>query len=171
MGNVPVAGRIILLGGVAAAALGLYLGTFRSGPSALETDQIQGEQQPAPVSGIPASAASTVVPAFGRAQAIDYARGLKGIYIRIDHIDAKLTTWGEWSRMQGTTPSMNGNDPKRLVWIVSVSGEHMFRLGHGMLVPWGGLIIDATTGEVLAGLGAKTGRPAYYDVLVDLAPR
>ena len=106
-------------------------------PAAIAADEVRGDSQPAVVSGIPASAAGTVVPGFARANALAYVQRLTAAFPRIDRIDAKLTTWGKWNRQHGTSPSANGTDPNKLVWIVGASGEHITFIGHGMHMPWG----------------------------------
>ncbi len=122
-------------------------------------------------SAIPASAAGTVVPPVARQRAIDYARGLKLAFPQIDRIDARLTTWGEWNRLRAVSQSMNGHSPSTLVWVVGVAGDSTFFLNGGMSVKWTGLVLDATTGAVLAAEGGIRGEPAYFSTLVDLAPR
>ena len=162
---------IVISGTVAGAALLAFMVLSGPGPAAVAADQVRADSQPGVASGIPASAAGTVVPAFARANAIAYVRGLTAAFPRIDRIDAKLTTWGEWNRQHGISPSANGTDPNKLVWIVGASGEHITFIGHGMHMPWGGVIIDATTGAVLASEGGPTGTPGYFNAMVDLAPR
>jgi hypothetical protein len=40
-----------------------------------------------------------------------------------------------------------------------------------MRMPWGAIVLDAATREVLAAQGGPSGQPAHFDVLADLAPQ
>jgi hypothetical protein len=112
----------------------------------------------------------TITPPFGRDLAVGYVRGLSVIVRRIDSLDTKLTTWGQWQTGIGQSENVAGIEPQRLVWVVSVTGNIEFPANHGTNVAWSAFILDATTGKPLSATGGKQ-QPGSYSTLTDLAPR
>jgi hypothetical protein len=114
--------------------------------------------------------AGTVTPPFGRDFAIAYVRGLTLITRRIDSVDAKLTTWGQWQKGVRQSETEAGIESQRLVWVVSVAGNIDFPANHGTKVSWAAFVLDATTGKPL-GANAGNQQPGFYSTLTDLAAR
>jgi hypothetical protein len=114
--------------------------------------------------------AGTVTPPFGRDLAIGYVRGLTLITRRIDSVDAKLTTWGQWQKGVHQSETEAGIESQRLVWVVSVTGNIEFPANHGTNLSWAAFVLDATTGKPL-GANAANQQPGFYSTLPDLAAR
>ena len=115
------------------------------------------------------SSAGTITPPFARDAAIGYVRGLTLVARRVDSIEAKLTTWGQWATANSQSESVAGVEPQRLIWVVGVTGNVELPVNHGMTVAWGAILLDATTGKPLGATGGKQ-PPDFYRTLIDLAP-
>ncbi len=111
--------------------------------------------------------AGTITPPRSREATLAYVRGLSLVARRIDSIEAKLTTWGQWSTVNGQPQTIGGFDPQTLVWVVSVSGSVELPVNQGMTTDWGAVIIDATTGKPMSAAGGNL-KPNFFVTLIDL---
>lgn len=122
---------------------------------------------PAPIDGTTKSAILDATK-FGRDDALTYVRQLKAITPRIDRIDAKLTTWGDFIAHEGSTdaPDLAAVTP---VWVVAVAGE-VLPSSARQNYPWAVFVFNGTTGRTIATFANdKTPWPAYFDALADVS--
>ena len=103
---------------------------------------------------------------FGRIEALTYVQQLKAITPRIDRIDAKLTTWGDFIDHEGSTdaPTVAALTP---VWVVAVSGDVLPTSARGNY-PWAVFVFNGLNGRTIATFANdRTPWPAYFDALAD----
>jgi len=118
-----------------------------------------------------ANAASSALPAVSRAQAITRTQQIKAELLRVDRIEARLTTFAALQAAEGSGDVVKEIAPTTLVWVVSSGGEFRPAFGHGDVYPWGVVVLDATTGQPIASFAGPTGSwPAFFDRIVDQAP-
>jgi len=117
------------------------------------------------------SAASGVSPAVSRAQAIARTQQLKAELLRVDRIEARLTTFAGVQHAEGSGDMVREIAPTTTVWVVSASGQYRPAFAHGAVFPWGVVVIDATSGQPIASFSGPSGTwPAFFDRIVDQAP-
>jgi hypothetical protein len=140
----------VLLVGVAAALLALA-GHAASSPAA--------------------NASSNSLPAVSRAQAIARTQEVKAELLRVDRIEARLTTFGALQQAEGSGDRVTEISSTTLVWVVSTSGQFRPAFAHGNVYPWGVVVIDATSGQPIASFAGPAGNwPPFFDRIIDQAP-
>ncbi len=118
-----------------------------------------------------ADAAGSALPAVSRAQAIARTQQLKAELLRVDRIEARLTTFAALQQAEGSGDVVKEIAPTTLVWVVASAGEYRPAFGRGNVYPWGIVVIDATTQQPIASFaGPKGSWPAFFDRIVDQAP-
>ncbi len=87
---------------------------------------------------------------------------------RIDKIEAKLTTWGQYQANQGFVDK--GRATNAPVWVVAVSGAITPATAEGRSFGWALFVLDSAGIQYLASAnGPGSTWPAYFDALIDLA--
>ena len=120
----------------------------------------------------PASAAVEPAPAVTRQQVIDAAKKSTSIAVRIDRIEAKLTTFAALQvARKADAEFLAGFRPDRQLWLVVVSGDFVPQLARGERGTWGVFVTDANTGVVIGILSGNDGPwPSFFPAMVDLGP-
>ena len=132
-------------------------------------------------SGEPSQATQpTGEPAMSRAEAEQKVREATARFTRIDRLESKLLTYGEFQKAQqeveGATDITPAIRPDRRIWFVAVGGQFSpgkARAGREpQTYPWGYVIYDADTKEgISAGGGPKGTWPPYFDRMPDRSQR
>lgn len=87
---------------------------------------------------------------------------------RIDKIEAKLTTWGQYQANQGFVDK--GRATNAPVWVVAVIGAITPATAEGRSFGWALFVLDSAGIQYLASAnGPGSTWPAYFDALIDLA--
>lgn len=112
--------------------------------------------------------AATTAMGVTRDQAMEAVRRMTAITKRVDRIEAKQMTWGEYWAGTGSTDKINERDPSMTVWVVAVSGEIEPQFAKGQTFRWGEFVFNAQTGQVVStAANSNTAWSPYFDRLPD----
>src|SRR5258707_10360544 len=107
-----------------------------------------------------------------RSAVIADVRGRHEVVQRIDRIEAKLTTWGEYlhARSAGSVSAPPGLTLKSPVWVVAVGGVVSSQVS-SMKYNWGTFVYDARTLATIEASANNDQRkwPPYFNALADHA--
>lgn len=116
------------------------------------------------------SAAPAAAPPITRQQVLDAARQMQTIAVRIDRIEAKLTTWRDiLAARQATNDYIAALKPDQQLWVVAMAGTFRPQLSPQQF-RWGIFIYDATTGARVATYAGDEPWPILFPRLRDQAP-
>lgn len=106
-----------------------------------------------------------------RDQLIAGVRGLQPIVQRVDRIEAKLVTVGEFTSAAHPALTLTGDNPSRLVWAIAVSGDVVPSLARGEHFAWAVVEFDASSGAWSGTVAKHDGTwPTFFDQLQDRSP-
>lgn len=112
--------------------------------------------------------AATTATGVTRDQATEAVRRMTAITKRVDRIQAKQMTWGEYWAGTGSTDKILELNPSMTVWVVAVSGEIKPQFAKGATFRWGEFVFNALTGEVVStAANSNTAWSPYFDRLPD----
>lgn len=109
-------------------------------------------------------------PKMSRQAAVARTQGQSARFKRVDRVEAKRMTWGEFHKAEGSGDVDFKSDQR--VWVVAVSGEfvpnRMPRTAIPLKYQWGVVVYDADTEFPLATFAGPQGNwPPYFDRLPD----
>jgi len=106
--------------------------------------------------------------AAARDSAIQKVRANPEVARRIDRIQVKLVTWGDFQKTQEFVDKQR--DPSSPVWIVAVVGDIKPELADGRPFGWTLFILDPSGSQYLGSVnGTGTTWPDYFSALKDLS--
>jgi len=108
-----------------------------------------------------------------RDQVLKHVGRLHSGILRIDRIEAKLSTWGEFEQQRGRDYEILPFPGALRVWVVAVSGEiRPERTKNDKHYPWGIWVFDGQTLQPIFMAADRAGSwPIYFDRLRDRAVR